>query len=377
MRKHLIIFGLCVAALSIFGLVMLYSTSFNSAEALRFDSQLKWFGVGLILLPLLGWLDYGWLQWRPLNYALAILCVVLLVAVFIPGIGTQTNGANRWIRGLGQPSEFAKPVLIILLANCLAHHDKNKIRDLKRGYLIPLLLGLVPAILIFFEPDWGTAMLLGAVTLLMLLIAGARWSHLAVTVAIALTLLVVMVTYNPIRLQRILVFLDPEAHRRGAGWQIWQSLLAIGSGGLWGHFLDGSLHKFGYVPEQQTDFIFARIGEETGLWGTTLVVLLYAGILWCGLEIAKQARERFGHFLAVGCTTVIALQACINIAVATSLVPNKGLPLPFVSYGGSSLLAMFVCVGLLGSVVWRARPNFDLPRQVARVRPNAIQLLLF
>jgi cell division protein FtsW len=377
MRKQLIILGLCVAALSILGIVMLYSTAFNAADAFRFRSQLNWFGAGLILLPLLVRFDYGWLQRRPVTYALAGVCLVLLVAVFIPGIGIKTNGAHRWIRHVGQPSEFTKPVVIILLAAWFSRLRKGEIFDLKRGMVIPLLIGGVPAILIFAEPDWGTAILLGTVTLMMLLLAGARWKRLAITVASAAVLLIVMVAFNPIRLQRILVFLDPEANRHGAGWQIWQSILAIGSGGLRGHFLDGSLHKFGYVPEQQTDFIFARIAEETGLWGTSLVVLLYAGILVCGLQIMKHARERFGHFLAAGCTTVIALQACINIAVATSLVPNKGLPLPFVSYGGSSLLAMFICVGLLGSVAWHSAAGRDRAKTVAGAKPAAVQLVLF
>ena len=373
MKNYVLLLGLCVAALSILGLTMLYSTIFKDSDAARFHSQLQWFGAGLLLLPGCVCLDYGWLQRRPVLYTLAGFCAVLLVAVFIPGLGIRTNGANRWIREVGQPSEFAKPVVVLLLAAALARLNPFKIGDLKTGFAQPALLGLVPALLIFAEPDWGTAILLALVTLLMLLTAGARWTHLAATVAVAALLLAVLVTYNPVRWERLLVFLNPEAHRRDAGWQVWQSLLAIGSGGWEGHFLDGSLHKFGYVPEQQTDFIFARIGEETGLWGSTLVVLLYAGILWCGLQIARQARERFGQMIAVGCTTLIVLQACLNLTVATSLVPNKGLPLPFVSYGGSSLLAMFLCLGLLGSVGWRARAA----RPVAHAQPGAVQLFLF
>jgi cell division protein FtsW len=263
-------------------------------------------------------------------------------------------------------------MVILMLAAALTQLEKFRLQDFRTGYLMALLLGFVPAGLIFIEPDWGTAVLLGLVTLALLLAAGARWSHLAVTVMAAAGLVAVLAMFNAVRLERILVFLDPEAYRRGAGWQVWQSLLAIGSGGLQGHFLDGSPHKFGYVPEQQTDFIFARIGEETGLWGTTLVVLLYAGVLCCGLQIARQARDRFGYFVAIGCTVLIVLQACINLAVATSLVPNKGLPLPFVSYGGSSLLAMFLCVGLLGSVGWRARAE----RRRSTPAPSAVQLLL-
>jgi cell division protein FtsW len=299
-----------------------------------------------------------------------------LVLVFIPGIRVQTNGANRWVRGLGQPSEFAKPAVIIVLASWFARRDKSEVQDLRRGFVIPLLMGLVPAVLIFVEPDWGTAILLGSVTFVMLALAGARWSYLAVTVAALGALLSVLLACNPIRLERLLTFLDPEAHRHGGGWQAWQSLLAIGSGGWGGHFLDGSLHKFGYVPEQQTDFIFARIGEETGLWGTSLVVLLYMGILYSGLQIMNQARERFGYFLAFGCTVMVVFQAWINLAVATGLVPNKGLPLPFVSYGGSGLFAMLACVGLLGSVAWHCNVDNSARSTSAQLKPAATQLWL-
>jgi cell division protein FtsW len=369
MKTQVVFLGLCVAALSIFGLVILFSTAYDAADALRFQTQLKWLGAGMVVAPICVWLDYGWLQRRAILYPLGALCLVGLVAVFIPGLGVHINGASRWIRDLGQPSELVKPVTILVLAATLVRVEKFSIQEFGRGYCVCLALGLGPAILIFLEPDWGTAILLGAVTVAMLLVAGARWLHLVVTVAGALTVLPVFALFNPVRWERILVFLNPEAYRHGAGWQVWQSLLAIGSGGLSGQFLDGSLHKFGYVPEQQTDFIFARLGEETGLWGTTLVVVLYAGILWCGLKIARQSRDRFGHFIAVGCTVLIVLQAAINIAVATSLVPNKGLSLPFVSYGGSSLLASFVCAGLVGSVGWRAR--------IGRRSPStAVQLML-
>ncbi len=359
MKQTLAILFLCAAALAILGAVMLYSTTFNPAAMTRFKSHLVWLGVGLATVPLLMRFDYHWLERKWVLYVLAGVCLLSLLAVFLPGLGVRTNGANRWIRGLGQPSEFAKPVVIILLAAWCARRNREELTDLKRGFLQPALLGIVPAGLVFLESDWGTALLLGATTLVLLFLAGARLSHLGYTVAIAAAAFVVMVMHNPVRLERILVFLDPEAHRHGAGWQVWQSLLAIGSGGLSGDFLDGSLHKYGYVPEQQTDFIFSRIGEETGFWGTNLTLLLYLGILLCGLRIMKQARDRFGQLLAGGCTTVVVLQAWINLAVATSLVPNKGLPLPFVSYGGSSLLAMCICLGLLASVAWHS--NADCP----------------
>lgn len=368
MRRQLLVLALCVGALSTLGIIMLYSTTFKTADVLRFRWQLSCLGAGLVLLPLLAQCDYAWLQRRSLLYLLGGLCLVLLLAVFLPGIGMRANGASRWIRGLGQPSEFVKPALVILLAAWFARARGGEQQHWAKDFLVPLALGGIPAVLVFAEPDWGTAMLLGAITLAMLFIAGARALHLGATVLIVASLMWIALAYDPIRMDRIMVFLDPEAHRHGTGWQIWQSLLAIGSGGPWGSFLLGSLHKFGYVPEQQTDFIFARVGEETGLWGTNLVILLYAGIFVCGFQIARHARDRFGHYLAAGATTVIVLQAWINMAVATSLVPNKGLPLPFVSYGGSSLLAMFICVGLLASVACHSNAPAGAPSQQSPLR---------
>ncbi len=377
MKKFLLLLLLCVAALCLLGLVMLYSTAFTPVDLLRFRAQLNYLAAGWLLVPVLVRMDYAWLNRLPVLWVMGGICFLLLLAVFIPGVGVQLNGANRWVREVGQPSEFAKPVVITVLAAWLARLTQWKFADFKPGFLIPLVLGGVPAMLVFVEPDWGTATLLGMLTLALLLIAGARWSHLALTFAGAVSSFLVLLACNPLRLERFLVFLNPEAHRRRAGWQVWQGLLAIGSGGIWGHFLDGSLHKYGYVPEQQTDFIFARVGEETGLWGASLVVLLYLGILLCGLRILNHARDRFGYFLAAGCTVVITLQACINLAVATSLVPNKGLPLPFMSYGGSSLLAMFICVGLLGSVAWHSPSDHDHRRGSARLKPATVQLRLF
>ena len=375
-KKLLLLLGLCVGALCLLGLVMLYSTAFTAKDQDRVHAQLIYLAAGLVMAPLLVRLDYRWLQRRAVLYVLGGICLLLLVAVYIPGVGVQVNGSNRWVRGLGQPSELAKPVVILLLSAYLCRLNQWKAVMWKPGFLWPLLLGAVPAGLIFCEQDWGTATLLLLLTLTLLLISGARWQHLALTIIGALPVAAMLVAHNAVRLERIMVFLDPEAARHGAGRQVWQSLLAIGSGGMRGHFLDGSLHKFGYVPEQQTDFIFARIGEEMGLWGTSLVVLLFLGIFLVGLHTMKHARDRFGQFIAAGCTTVMALQACINMAVATSLVPTKGLPLPFMSYGGSGLLAMFVCAGLLGSVAWRAKADADETEIPARNQASGVQLNL-
>ncbi len=357
MKKSPLIICFCVAALFVLGTVMLYSASYKDAGMPRLYSHLIWICLGGLLASFLSLPDHRRLQ-DPLTLKLlGAVCLLLLLAVFLPGVGVKVNGASRWLRGIGQPAELAKPIVITLVAAWCARRTPEEMRDLTQGFALPGLLGLVPAVLVFLEPDWGTAALLAGITLALLVVAGARWAHALIAGALGAVVLAILIAHNPVRLTRVLVFLDPEAHRFGAGWQVWQSILAIGSGGLRGSFLNGSPHKFGFVPEEQTDFIFARIGEETGLWGAALTLLLYAGILQGGLRIMKQADNRFSRLLAFGCTLAIVLQALINIAVATGSVPNKGLPLPFVSYGGSNMIAMCVCLGLLLNVARHNPPE--------------------
>ena len=235
-KKLLLLLGLCVGALCLLGLVMLYSTAFTAKDQDRVHAQLIYLAAGLVMAPLLVRLDYRWLQRRAVLYVLGGICLLLLVAVYIPGVGVQVNGSNRWVRGLGQPSELAKPVVILLLSAYLCRLNQWKAVMWKPGFLWPLLLGAVPAGLIFCEQDWGTATLLLLLTLTLLLISGARWQHLALTIIGALPVAAMLVAHNAVRLERIMVFLDPEAARHGAGRQVWQSLLAIGSGGMRGIF---------------------------------------------------------------------------------------------------------------------------------------------
>jgi cell division protein FtsW len=350
MKKSPLILCFCVAGLYVMGALMLYSASYKEPASPRLYSHLIWVCFGGLTASFLSVADHRRLQRPWVLYALGSICILLLLVVFIPGIGVKVNGASRWIKGIGQPAEFAKPVVVALVAAWCARRSSEEMRDLKQGFIVPALLGFIPALLVFAEPDWGTSALLCMLALSLLVVAGARGVHVAITAVIGVTALAILIAHNPVRLTRILVFLDPEAHRFGAGWQVWQSLLAIGSGGWQGAFLDGSPHKFGFVPEEQTDFIFARIGEETGLWGASLTLLLYAGILQSGFRIMQRADERFSQLLAFGSVLAIVLQALINIAVATGMVPNKGLPLPFVSYGGSNMIAMSVCLGLLLNV---------------------------
>jgi cell division protein FtsW len=211
--------------------------------------------------------------------------------------------------------------------------------------------------LIFIEPDRGTTILLAAVTGAMLLVAGVRWRHLLLPVAAGAAGLAASIWHDPMRMKRIFSWWDLEQHKEGAGYQAYQAMLALGSGGWTGLGLGNGRQKLGFVPEHHTDFIFSIIGEELGLVATLLVVAAFVVIALCGIYIALHARDNFGGLLALGLTLLIALQAAINIGVVTSALPNKGLPLPFISYGGSNLLAMLTCVGILFSVARHARPR--------------------
>jgi cell division protein FtsW len=224
----------------------------------------------------------------------------------------------------------------------------------REGFVRPGLVSALIVALVFVEPDWGTAALLSAVSLAMLLIAGTRWRHILGVVATAVPAFVLLVCYDPVHFARVLSFIDPEKYQDGIGWQGWHSVLSIGIGGIWGTLCGEGSHKYGFVPEQQTDFIFSLIGEELGLIGTTAVVLLFAVIIVAGARVVWRIADRFGQLLACGLTLLIGLQAFVNIGVCTSSLPNKGIPLPFVSYGGSSLVCMLVASGLLASIARHA-----------------------
>jgi len=281
-----------------------------------------------------------------------VLALLLLVAVMIPGIGLERNGARRWLQLPGttfQPSEFAKLAVII----ALAHYCERKGRRMgtfRYGLLIPgavlaLFLGLI-----FIEPDWGATVLLATVCGLMLFLAGTKLRFIIPPVIALGAAGGFLLSQNTVRLNRITSWLDPEGTKQGVGYQAWQSLIALGSGGTTGLGLGNGRQKLGFVPEHQTDFIFSVIGEELGLVATLGVVLGFVLFVVCGAFIAMRSRDFFGYLLASGMTLLIGLQAFINIGVVTSTLPNKGLPLPFISRGGTNLVVMLFCVGVLLSV---------------------------
>jgi len=333
---------------------MLYSSSMTQFGAGLLAKQLEWLAVGGVLCVTATALDYQLL--KKCAWPIFILGLILLAAVLAPHIGRKINGARRWFDFHGfrfQPSELGKIALITILAwygdRCQRHMQTWSRGVILPGLLIASILGLV-----FVEPDRGTTILLATVGCSLLLMAGTQWKHIFMPAALGAAGLAVSILHDPMRMRRIFSWWDLEQHKDGVGYQAYQAMIALGSGGWTGLGLGNSLQKLGFVPEHQTDFIFAIIGEELGLVATLAIVLAFVVIALCGFCIAVNARETFGFLLASGATLLICLQAAINIGVVTSALPNKGLPLPFISYGGSNLLAMLTCVGLLFSVARHA-----------------------
>jgi len=346
--------AICVAALLALGLVMLYSSSVAQVGTRYLMMQLIWCAFGFVLCVTATALDYQLL--KKLAWPIFIVALILLLLVLVPHIGRKINGARRWFDFHGvrfQPSELGKIALITILA-WYGDRYQRQMQTWKRGIVLPgLLVGLTLG-LVFVEPDRGTTILLAAVSGTMLLIAGVRWKYIVPPVLLGAAGLVVSILYDPMRMRRIFSWWDLEQHKDGVGYQAYQAMIALGSGGWTGLGLGNGRQKLGFVPEDHTDFIFSIIGEELGLVATLLVVLVFVIIAVCGVYIALHARDTYGSLLAAGITFLISFQAAINIGVVTSALPNKGLPLPFISYGGSNLIAMLTCVGLLFSIARHA-----------------------
>ena len=342
---------------------MLYSAGMRpgagTGQARFLVMQLAWCGVGFIPCAIAASLDYRIFQkWAWLLFALS---AVLLVLVPIPGLADRINGARRWFRfGFGsfQPSEVAKLSLIVALA-AYAERRETEMNTFWRGLAIPALFIAPVLLLIYVEPDRGTMALLAVVSGIMLIIAGVRWFYLLPPAVVAVAGFAWLMLADPLRRDRILSWLDPEGSKRGVGFQAYQALLALGSGGWTGLGLGNGRQKLGFIPEHQTDFIFSVIGEELGLVATLAVIALFVILIYCGIYISWHARDTFGFLLGSGITFMIGLQAFINVGVVTGLLPNKGLPLPFISYGGSSLVMMLTCAGILFSIARHAEPRPD------------------
>ncbi len=335
-------------ALSALGLVMVYSAGAWFGHEVFGDweyflhRQAGFLVVGVALMLALSRIDYRVLRRFSPHLMLAALAMLLLVLV----IGQEINGARRWIRfgSVGiQPSEVAKVTLTIFLAATLARQGE-RVRMFKRGFMPVMGIATFTMLMVLAEKDLGTTILLGSLTLIMLFAAGTRLSYVVAAVMLAAPLVwqqIVGVDYRRGRLEEFM---------SGDGYQVHQALIAIGSGGPWGRGLGHGRQKLGFLPENHTDFILATIGEELGLLGILLVLGLVALLVWRGLVIARQASDRFGTYLATGLSALFGLQALVNMAVVLELIPAKGITLPFLSYGGSSLLASLGAVGLLLSI---------------------------
>jgi cell division protein FtsW len=346
------LFGAAVVLLSA-GVVMVYSASAIVAADRFHDpyfflkKQLFWALLGSIGMLVAVRVDYRRLE--PFIKPALIVAGVLLLLVLIPPFGQSINGTRRWIR-LGpvsfQPAELAKLTLVFYLASFLAR-NQERLDDLRRGLLPPLGVAGLFAALVFMQPDLGNCLTLVALTFGLLYLAGSPVRYLGWAVAPALPLLIIAIYMAPYRLRRITAFWDPWSDPRGSGFQIIQSWLAFGNGGLLGQGIGASRQKLFYLPESHTDFIFAVVGEELGFVGATLFVALFAVLIWRGLRIGLRTPEPFGAYLALGITLLIATQTLVNLGVVTGLLPTKGLPLPFISFGGSALSMTMLSTGVL------------------------------
>lgn len=344
------------AALLGIGLLMIYSAgavySLNTHGDRYFiiRRQLYWLGAGLAAGVIAARTDYHWLQGK--SRFLLLFGVILLAAVFVPGLSRRGGGARRWL-GFGglnfQPAEVVKYLAVIYLADLLSRRQKV-IDRFGSGFLPPLAVTGLLAGLVVIQPDLGTALSIAVIGLMMIYLAGGRLVHLGLLSLAALPPLVLMVIRVGYRMRRILAFIDPWADPRGSGFQIIQSLIALGSGGPTGLGLGESRQKLFYLPASTTDFIFSILGEELGFVGTGLTVVLTVGVLTVGFMIAARAGDLFGRLLAQGVTAMLVIQALINMGVSCGLLPTKGLPFPFISYGGSNLLASCLAVGILVSI---------------------------
>ncbi len=343
-----------VLALVVIGLVTIASAGVFYGETRFGDDyfflkrQLLGVGVGLIALFVFQYVDYR--VWRRLAFPLFAVTVLALIAVLIPGVGDRVYGASRWL-SIGafsfQPSEMAKFAFVLYLAAWFSRKDRKMVGDFIED-LVPFLvvLGLV-GFLIMKQPDTGTFGLIFLIAVSVYFIAGAKVSHLFGLFLSGMAMLAILIKVAPYRLQRFLVFMNPDFDPKGAGYQVNQALIAIGSGGLFGLGLGLSRQKFNYLPEPVTDSIFAIFSEEWGFFVSVLLIALFVFIAWQGLRIARQAPDDFGRYAAAGIVSWVIFQAFINIAAATALIPLTGIPLPFVSYGGTSIVFLMAAMGIL------------------------------
>jgi len=358
--------GLLLPILSLvgIGLIMVYSSS--SALALKNYGNSYYFVKKQLIFALSGAFilftcaNIPFKLYRYLSYVFLVITAILLIATKFTGYAHTAGGATRWL-SFGafsfQPSEFARLAIVIYLAYSL-DKKKDKLQDFSIGFIPHVIVVGLISVLILLQPDFGSVVILGLIAWIMMFVGGVRISHLLLPLLLILPCAYLFMTNAEYRLKRLLSFLDPWKYPTDEGYQIIQSLYAYGKGGLFGTGFGEGLQKLFYLPEPHTDFIFSVIGEELGFFGVMVIVSLYIIIIWRGIMISKNSDDSFGSILALGITTAIGLQICINIFVTMGLLPTKGLTLPLLSYGGTSLLLNLASLGILiniGSSVKKSR----------------------
>jgi len=351
-RKSAYILFLAVLGLLVIGIVMLFSTSAFARDShgdvyFFIKRQATWVGIGLVVCIFAALMDYHF--WRRTWWLWFVLALAALALCYVPHIGMRLNGSRRWL-GWGpvtfQPSELGKLAVIFFLAAWFTRYEKPQ-SNMLFGLILPLAIISLPAGLVLGEVDLGTTALIGTTAFVVMFVSGANLLWLGAVSFAGLSALLIIATQISERMGRLSAFLHPENFKEDAGLQQMQALIAWGSGGMEGLGLGNGRQKMLYLPYAHTDFIFPIIGEELGLRFSLLVVFLFVVIIVCGIMIALHAKDRFGLLLGCGVVSLLALQAAVNIGVTTSLLPNKGLPLPFISYGGSNLVACMFGIGLL------------------------------
>jgi cell division protein FtsW len=345
-----------VLALSMLSIVMVYSSSAHLAKLEHNDStfyvkrQIIYVLVGIGALATM--LKIGYRELERWAYPLLALCGVLVFATFIPGIGLRVGGAQRWLRMPGfqlQPSEFAKIALCIYLARSVAAKG-DALKDFKIGF-VPhaMVFGLFGA-MVLAQPDFGSTIVMFSMMMMVLFVAGARLRYVFVAFAAALPIVYELIIHSAYRMRRIEAFLDPFHDRFGASYQVAQALMSVGSGGLFGLGLGEGREKLGFLPAGHTDYILASIGEELGLVGIALTLGLFTLIIWRGVRAALRAGDAFGTYLAFGVTSLFAIETVINAGMCLALLPSKGLALPLLSFGGTSIVKAMLAAGILLSI---------------------------
>jgi cell division protein FtsW len=351
-RKSAYFLFLAVLGMLVIGIVMLFSTSAFARDShgdvyFFMKRQVVWLGVGLVVCTVAALVDYHF--WQRTWWIWFGVALISLAFCFVPHFGMRINGSRRWV-GLGpvtfQPSEIAKIAVIFFLAWWFARYEKGAGRILQ-GFVIPFAVVVTVLLLVVMEVDLGTTALIGATMFVIMFVAGTNPALLGLLSLGGLAGILFVATHMSERMARLSAFMDPERFKDDAGLQQMQALIAWGSGGMEGLGLGNGRQKMLYLPYAHTDFIFPMIGEELGLRVSLLVVFLFVVIIVCGMMIALHAKDRIGLLLGCGIVSLLGLQAAVNIGVTTSLLPNKGLPLPFVSYGGSNLAACLFGIGLL------------------------------